>query len=296
MDLAVELGYFEREGVNVELVRVQQTPSAIAAMRAGQGEMANIGVDALLQLVAQGENDLVAVTSPNKSLPYLIAARADIATPADLKGKTFGVGRIGSLDHSLSTLVLESAGVKMDDLQIVTLGQPAVRGQALAAGRVDATTMSIGVWMSMPEKDGLAVLIDQAEYYKAAPVVTKVNVVPRSVLEKRPDDVKAVIRALIKISRDFAANPSAWADAMVPYAGNLTPDQLHELANSFEGGWSINGGMSRRELQYTQDWLYETADFEKLPGVTLDQWADFSTVDAVLKDVGVAEGADQPER
>ncbi len=45
MDLAVQLGYFEREGVEVELVRVQQTPSALAALQAGEGEMANIAVD-----------------------------------------------------------------------------------------------------------------------------------------------------------------------------------------------------------------------------------------------------------
>ena len=55
MDLALQQGYFEREGVEVELVRVQQTPSALAALQAGEGEMANIGVDALLLLVAGGE-------------------------------------------------------------------------------------------------------------------------------------------------------------------------------------------------------------------------------------------------
>src|SRR5690606_14693376 len=126
MDLALELGYFEREGVDVELVRVQQTPSALAALQAGEGEMANISVDALLLLVAGGAGDLKAVTSPNKSLPFLIASKADIASPADLVGKTFGVGRVGRLDHSLSTRVLTSMGVDLAALEIVALGQPNV--------------------------------------------------------------------------------------------------------------------------------------------------------------------------
>ena len=34
MDLAVSLGYFERENVDVELVRVQQTPLAVTALQA----------------------------------------------------------------------------------------------------------------------------------------------------------------------------------------------------------------------------------------------------------------------
>ncbi len=57
------------------------------ALAAGEGEMANVGVDGLLLLVAQGATDLKAVTSPNKSLPYVIVAKDDIKTVADLAGK-----------------------------------------------------------------------------------------------------------------------------------------------------------------------------------------------------------------
>ncbi|HHY50183.1 MAG TPA: ABC transporter substrate-binding protein [Alphaproteobacteria bacterium] len=296
MDLALEQGYFEREGVNVELVRVQQTPSALAALQAGEGEMANIGVDALLLLVAQGNSDLKAVVSPNKSLPFLIAARQEIATPADLAGRSFGVGRPGSLDHSLSMKVLGAAGLDTDTLEVVSIGQPNVRAQALAAGQIDATTMSIGVWMSMPDTSGLHVLVDQSAYYAAAPVVNKVNVVPASVLANRRDEVAAVIRALIKISRDYAADPSRWAAAMAPLTPTATEAELAELAKTFTGSWSVNGGMSRTELQYTQDWLYGTEDFAGVAAVSLDDWVDFTVVDDVLADLGIDESGDQPAR
>lgn len=296
MDLALELGYFEREGVEVELVRVQQTPLALASILAGEGEMANVSVDGVLQLVAQGAAPLRAVTSPNKSLPFLIAARSDIATPADLAGRSFGVGRIGSLDHSLSAKVLAGEEVDMATLEVVTLGQPSVRAQALAAGQVDATTMSIGVWLSIPDRSGLSVLIPQGAYYEAAPVVNKVNVVSADVLANRRDEVVAVVRALVKISRDFAADPGAWAGAMAPYRGNLTPEDLQMLAESFDGTWSINGGMSRQELQNTQDWLYGTEDFKGVAPVELGDWVDFSVADDVLAGLGTAPGADQPGR
>jgi NitT/TauT family transport system substrate-binding protein len=104
--------------------------------------------------VLQGADDLRAVTSPNKSLPFLIAAQGRDRRTGRPAGRSFGVGRVGSLDHSLSMKVLESEGVDTDALEIVTLGQPAVRAQALAAGQIDATTMSIGVWMSMPSTEG----------------------------------------------------------------------------------------------------------------------------------------------
>lgn len=290
MDLALEKGYFGAEGVDVEFVRVEQTPSALQALAAGEGEMANVSVDGLLLLVAQGATDLKAVVSPNKSLPYVIVAKDDIRSVAELAGRKFGVGRVGSLDHSLSMKVLASEGLDTDSLEVLAIGQPGVRAQALVAGQIDATTMSIGVWMSIPDKTGYHILIDQAPYYAAAPVINKVNVVTQKVLDERRPEVEGVIRALIKISRDFAADPNAWAAAMVPYAPNTDEAGLQSLATTFAGSWSVNGGMNRNDLQYTQDWLYSTEDFAGVAPVTLDQWVDFGPVDAVLADVGTVEG------
>ena len=290
MDLALEQGYFEAEGVDVELVRVEQTPSALQALAAGEGEMANVSVDALLLLVAQGATDLKAVTSPNKSLPYVIVAKDDIKTVADLAGRRFGVGRVGSLDHSLSTKVLTGEGLDLNAVEVLAIGQPNVRAQALVAGQIDATTMSIGVWLSIPDKTGYHILVDQAPYYAAVPVINKVNAVTQKVLDQRGEEVQGVIRALIKISRDFAADPNAWAAAMVPHAPNTDEAGLQALAASFAGSWSVNGGMNGTDLQYTQDWLYSTEDFVAAKPVTLEQWVDFGPVDAVLAEVGTVEG------
>lgn len=296
MDLALELGYFEREGVEVELIRVQQTPSAVAALLAGEGDMANVGVDAVLQLKVQGDETLVAVTSPNKSLPFLIAARDGVRSVEGLAGKTFGVGRIGSLDYALSSRVLENEGMTLDEMEVVTLGQPAVRAQALAAGQVDATTMSIGTWLSIPNKTGLSILIPQDVYYEGAPVVNKVNVVRRDFLESRRQDVVATVRALTKISRDFAADPDKWAAAMEPHATNMSPETLRELGRSFAGGWSVNGGLGREELEFTEAWVFGTDDFRGAEQVGLDDWVDFTVADEVLEELGVDASADTPTR
>lgn len=295
-DLAVELGYFEKEGVEVELVRVQQTPSAIAALQAGEGDMANISVSALVRLVLSGSDDLRAVTSPNKSLPFLIASKDDIERPEDLAGKAFGVGRVGSLDYSLSSSVVQTYGLSVDDLQIVALGQPAVRGQALAAGQVDATTMSIGVWSSLPDKSGLKILVSQDEYYEAAPVVNKVNAVSLDTIENRADDLQAVLRGLVKASRDVSQDGSIWVNFMQEVRPDISADVLGMLADSFSQSWSVNGGLNREELAFTQSWLYEGEDFAGARVLDLAEWVDFGPIDQTLEALGTAEGTDQPVR
>lgn len=294
MDLAETLGYFEREGVDVELVRVQQTPSAVAALQAGEGEMANISVDAALQLAARDQARFKAVVSPNKSLPFLIAGKSEIAELADLNGRSFGVGRVGSLDQTLSSRVLATKGVDPATLELVAIGQPNVRAQALAAGQIDATTMSIGVWLAMPDKEGLAVLIGPDDYYAAAPVLNKVNVVPDAVLAERREDVVAVVRAIVKASRDFAHRPETWVDAMATARPDVDRATLEELGRTFAGSWSVNGGLNRDEIATTVAWTYQTPDFADLRPVAIDEWVDFGVVGAVLESEGVDVEHDAP--
>lgn len=85
--LALSLGYFKRAGVDVDLIKVGQTPSAVAALRSGGGEMANIGTDTALQLIGRNQMRLHGVVSPDKALPFVIAAKRTISKIGDLTGK-----------------------------------------------------------------------------------------------------------------------------------------------------------------------------------------------------------------
>ncbi len=171
-----------------------------------------------------------------------------------------------------------------------------MRAQALAAGQVDATTMSIGVWMALPDKTALRVLVGQEDYYEAAPVVQKVNVVTDEVLASRRDDVAAVVRALIAISRDFAENPDHWVDQMAKARPDTSRENLAVLAKSFAESWSVNGGLNREELEFTVGWAYESPDLEGVRKVELSEWVDFTLVDEALKAGGAFAGFDEPGR
>lgn len=293
VDIAKEGGYFERAGVDVEIIRVQQTPMAMAALQSGEGEMANVATESLVQLVAQGAKDLRAVTSPNKALPYLIAGKEGM-TLDGLKGQSFGIGRVGSLDHTLSTKVLSDKGVDPTGLEMVALGQPNIRAQALAAGQVGATTMSIGSYLALPGHEKLPVLVTVEDYYKSAPVVSKVNAVKSATLENRGPEVEAVIEALTLAARDMSKDKSAWPAAMAKLRPDVDAATLDTLGQAFLTSWSVNGGLQKDELTYSQDWLYQSEDFKTLPKVTLQDWVDFGPADKVLAKIGAADGDVDP--
>ncbi len=294
--LAQSLGYFSRAGVDVELLKVQQTPSAVAALRAGDGDMANVSTDVALQLLARDQMKLRGVISPDKALPFVIVGKKGIAKPKDLEGKTFGVARVGSVDYDLSRIVLAKLGVNVDKVQYLAVGQPAVRVQSLLAGQIDATAVSIGVVMSIADKSGISVIVNQTDYFKNAPFITKINVVTDDVAKSRPKDVAAVVRGLMMASRDFAKNPSLWVDAMAKLRPDVKRADLETLGAAYRQSWSVNGGLDLNALKFTTDALYKGPDFKDLKRVEPHDWIDTSFVDGVLKSSGVDRSMDAPLR
>jgi NitT/TauT family transport system substrate-binding protein len=292
IDLAGRLGFYRQAGVEVELVRVQQTPSAVAALHSGQGQMANIGVDAALQLLARGQMKLRGVISPDKALPFLLIAKKQYTTPKQLEGKVFGVGRLGSVDYKLSRLVLAKYGANPDTLQYLTVGQPAARVASLVAGRIDATAISIGVWSGLPDKSGLTLLVDEGDFYKAAPFLTKLNVVTDDVAQTHAHDVQSVVRGIMMASRAFAANPSIWVDAMEKARPDTKRADLVALAQAYRLSWAVNGGLNLTDLSFTTDMLYRDPEWSDLRRIAPTDWIDTHFVDAVLADSGTVPTID----
>jgi NitT/TauT family transport system substrate-binding protein len=154
--------------------------------------------------------------------------------------------------------------------------------------------MSIGVWLSMPKKDGLHVLVDQPTYYAGAPVVAKVNVVRDDVLQSKRAEITAVTTAIIKASRDFATNPKMWVDAMVVARPDVSRSDLEALAEAFKYSWSVNGGLNKDELTTTEEADYQGPDYKDLRKVGIDEWVDLSVIQSVLKSVGISSLTDKP--
>lgn len=291
MELAKQEGYFDRAGVEVEFVRVEQSPMVMAALRAGEGEMANVSLDVLLQAVGAGATDLRGVMSPNKALPFLIAGKG-VGAVGDLAGKRFGIGRVGSVDHLLSMRVLEAAGVDVTSLELVALGQPQARAQALLAGQIDATTMGIGTFTAVDDAADVSVLVSPDDFYRAAPVLSKLNVVTAETLASRGPEVQAVIEALVLAARDFQAEPEKWVAAMQKARPDVAKEDLEMLAKAFAGSWTVNGGISPGELKAAQDWLHQSEDFAGMPPAPVEAFADFAPLRAVLDKLGVSDKGD----
>jgi NitT/TauT family transport system substrate-binding protein len=294
--LAKDLGFYAREGLDVELNEFQGTPLAIAAMVSGDVDGANVSTSDVIRMNATKGQPMRAIHSPDARLYFLIAAREEFKTVAALQGRTFAVSRLGSVDHTLSTIALKGLGFNPANLTMVAMGVPSTRAQALVAGRVDATSLSVGTWITIQKESGVRVLVDHNTFFDNASVIEKVNAVTTKVMEDKPEHLRRFTTAIMKASRHFAENQEAWVAAITKRRPDIDRNDVANLWNGFRTAWAVNGLMNLEAYKKSADFLYQAGILDKVPKIEVAEWADTRFVDGVLREIGVSAKADPTGR
>jgi NitT/TauT family transport system substrate-binding protein len=291
LKLADTLGFYEKHGVKVTIVALEGTPQAVAALNSGDVDMADISIDAAIRLRADNGLPIRGIVSGTLGAPYLIAAKSEITTVQDLVGKSFAIADNGSLDHTLTQVVLKSMNVPADGPQFVAIGAPAARVQALAAGKVDATTVSYGTFLPIANTPGINVLVDPKTFSEAGPGMSKFVATLDSTIEQKREALQRFVNALVDASRTFEDNPEQWVTAMAAARDDLSKENLEETAKFLVGRWCVNGCLNAEELAKTAAFIYENPDFEGVKVLDIGEVIDPSFTENALKDAGIYEGS-----
>jgi NitT/TauT family transport system substrate-binding protein len=294
--LARDLGFYQKEGLDVQLTEVDATPSVITAMRTGDIDVGDINFEDVIRLTASGDLPMRAISSASGRNFFMIVGKNSIGSTDELVGKSFAIARVGSQDHALSSKVLGVKGVPAGSVNYVAVGAPNVRAQALVAGQIDATTVSLGTWVTIQNQPNIKVLVGVDDYYNSLPLVNKGNAVTTKVLNEKPEALRRFTTALIKASRYLAENKSAWVDGMAKLRPDIARSDLEYLWDQFGASWAVNGQINLPAYQSSTDFLYDQGTFPDQPRIQATDWVDTQFVDGVLKQVGVYPNVDDPGR
>ncbi|MBV7410693.1 ABC transporter substrate-binding protein [Maritimibacter sp. DP1N21-5] len=288
--LAEELGYFEKHGVKVTYVKLDGTPQAAAALYSGSVDLADISIDTALRLRADNDVAVRGVVASSIGSAFLIAAKSEIASVEDLEGRSFAIADYGSLDHALTQAVFTEYGLSPEMPDYVAIGAPDVRIQALAAGKVDATTVSFGTYSSIGAVDSVHVIVPPDEFSSRSPALTKFVAGLEETLTEKQDAVQRFTAALIETSRDMQADPDRWVDIAAEKRPDLTRESLVQSAELNASRWCINGCMSPAELEKTLAFIYGKPDFEGVAVIDYADMSDLSFTENAMAELGDAEG------
>lgn len=146
--VAKDRGLFRKHGLDVQFILMPRSPLAVAALIAGEIDMAVMGPGHLMN-AAVGGADLIGVANFFQKLDYRLNGRPELKRPEDLKGKRIAISGPGSTSHIVTLLALQTLGLDPNQAKITLVTIPGTemnRRIALETGNVDATTLrgSIG--------------------------------------------------------------------------------------------------------------------------------------------------------
>ena len=141
--LAQKLGYFEREGLDVQIVVMRGTPITLQALATESIYVANAGTDGVMGAVDKGL-DLVMIGSLLNNLSMSLVAAKPYKTWEDLRGKVIGSQTITTGTGFALRLVLRAHGLEYPrDYQLLNVGGVSDRYLALQSGQIAATPVSV---------------------------------------------------------------------------------------------------------------------------------------------------------
>lgn len=198
--VAREAGLFKKNNLDFELVFIQSSGAATAAMLGGDAEIGILGAVGVLRAYLQGAQDFVLVGTIKNILTHSIVAKPEIKRPQDLKGKRIGVTRFSSNSHYFVQHALARYGLDASrDVLVRQTGGDVAGLAALTNGQVDA--MSILTYGPSALVQGFHYVIYGPELkipYAAASLTTR-----RSVISRRPQVIGAYMRALAEAAKIF---------------------------------------------------------------------------------------------
>ncbi len=129
--VAVDEGYFDAHGLNVDAQLLAGGANTVAALLSGQVQFAHAGGSEALNATASGA-DVVIVAMLAPVYPYVFEVVAEINSVNDLVGKTIG----GSADVATRVVLRQNGIDPTKDVTIVATGSAQNRTAALLAGAI----------------------------------------------------------------------------------------------------------------------------------------------------------------
>ena len=139
--IAVEERLFQKHGLEVAPVFFGGSPLINVAILAGEFPIGISGGGAIISS-RLGGTDLTAIGSLRSVLTIDAWAKPEIKSPAQLKGKSVAITRIGTSTYFAGLSMLDSFGLKRTDVVFIQAGGTGESLAALMTGRVDVAMIA----------------------------------------------------------------------------------------------------------------------------------------------------------
>lgn len=281
--VAQDKGFFEKEGVNVEINHFESGSINMKALLARAIDISDVEPALILSAVANGA-DLRSFASQSQRLHFALYAKKDITSMKELSGRTFGISGIGALPHIVIMALLEKEKMNPDKLQMMSVGGTGARLSALVAGKIDAT---VGEYSPSIEADPslrrLLVVSPELPLY-----MSMATTAWSDTLKAKRDAIERYQRAMTKATRWGYDNKEQLLDVALKHIP-LPREELSKIYDFYVLArvWAINGEIDRNRMNYMQELGLKIKTQPK--PVDIDKIIDSGIYNKLMAELGTRE-------
>jgi len=221
---AEKLGLFKKEGIETEIINVNNGPAVAAAVASGSVDFGWAGAVPIVFARAQNQPFKVFIaagieTSDNWAVFIVASGRSGVKTIADLKGKTFVMNAVGAVCELQMRSHFKKAGIAFEDVKTIIAPFPQMAPN-LELGNGDAacpiepfvTQMRLGGKIN-PVILARGNVPDMAE--KKLTIPADAYFATETWLGKNPKIASGFLRALVEANKDLAADMNKYRQYLV---------------------------------------------------------------------------------
>lgn len=240
--LARDLGYFKDAGLDLQLTTIEEASMYMAAQASGKLSGSASTIDEILKYRSKDFCFKAVAALDESHGGDGLLVQADIADIQGLKGKAVAVNE-GSVSQFWLSYLLKNAGMSMADIVVQNMTADDA-ASAFIAGHVPAAV----TWepnLTMVRQKGVGkVLVDSS----ATPgVIVDVVALDCDVIDRQPEDVKALVAGLYKAVEYIQSNPQEAYAIMAKGVGGYLSDPK-DLAEAAKGVKFYDQAMSEKLL------------------------------------------------
>lgn len=217
--IAQEKGFFAEEGVEVELLRPENTDQMLADFVGGKYDAVAVAFGDVVSLAATNSNIRIIIVSDESAGGDAFVVHPDIQSLNDLEGKTVGVNQ-GGFAELFVTKYLEDTAMDMSSISMVNADAADVP-ELLKQNRIQGGH-TWEPYVTEAKEAGFTVLFSSANTPGLIPDVVAFR---QEFIEERPEDVQAFVNGWFKAVDFWIANPREGTDAAAAVL-KVSPDTI----------------------------------------------------------------------
>jgi NitT/TauT family transport system substrate-binding protein len=202
LELAEQLGYFEKQGVKVTIVRFSVYSDAIEALIDGKVDAGLLTLDDTIRYFSGGKDLRVVLLTDYSVGNDGIVARKGINTLSDLRGTKIGVetDTVGNLSL---LKILEAGNLTMNDVTIFSIPTWEIE-HSLLDGKIDAGVTREPYLTNTAKATGGKILITSQDYPETIITTMTFN---GTIVEEHTEDVQKIVSAYFEAVEYIKTNP-----------------------------------------------------------------------------------------